>query len=38
MKTEKHIALRYGETDQMGVIHHANYILYFEDARTAFLE
>lgn len=32
------IAIRYGETDQMGVVYHANYLLYFEDARTAFLE
>ena len=35
---EPQVTLRYDETDQMGVIHHANYILYFEDARTAFLE
>ena len=32
------IAVRYGETDMMGVVYHANYLLYFEDARTAFLE
>lgn len=32
------IAIRYGETDMMGVVYHANYLLYFEDARTAFLE
>jgi acyl-CoA thioester hydrolase len=25
---------RYGETDQMGVIYHANYIVYFEIGRT----
>lgn len=32
------ITVRYGETDMMGVVHHANYVLYFEDARTKFLE
>lgn len=32
------IAIRYGETDMMGIVYHANYLLYFEDARTAFLE
>ena len=32
------IKVRYGETDMMGVVYHANYLLYFEDARTAFLE
>ena len=26
--------VRYGETDQMGVVWHGNYILYFETART----
>lgn len=31
------ITVRYGETDQMGVAYHANYLLYFEDARTAFM-
>ena len=28
----------YYETDQMGVIHHANYIRWFEEARVHFLE
>ena len=32
------IRVRYAETDQMGVVHHANYLLYFEDARTKFCE
>lgn len=31
-------SIRYGETDMMGVVHHANYVLYFEDARTKLLE
>lgn len=29
--------VRYGETDMMGVVYHANYILYFEDAREKYL-
>ena len=32
------ITIRYAETDMMGIVYHANYLLYFEDARTAFLE
>ena len=32
------ITVRYAETDQMGVAHHANYLLYLEDARTAYLK
>jgi acyl-CoA thioester hydrolase len=28
---------RYGETDQMGRIHHANFLLYLEEARTRML-
>ena len=31
---EHRLRVRYGETDQMGVAHHANYLLYMEDART----
>jgi len=30
--------IRYAETDMMGVVHHSSYILYFEDARTHFLD
>jgi len=29
---------QYYETDQMGVIHHSNYIRWFEEARISFLE
>lgn len=29
---------QYYETDQMGIIHHSNYIRWFEEARTNFLE
>lgn len=37
MATSQHIhrlRVRYGESDQMGVVHHANYVLYAEEART----
>ena len=29
---------QYHETDQMGVIHHANYVKWMEEARVAFLD
>ena len=29
---------QYHETDQMGIIHHANYIKWMEEARLAYLE
>lgn len=32
-----HARVRYGETDQMGVVYHANYIVYFELGRTEFM-
>ena len=28
------VEVRYAETDQMGVVHHANYVVWFEIART----
>jgi acyl-CoA thioester hydrolase len=31
------IRVRYGETDQMGVVHHSVYALYFEESRTEFM-
>ncbi len=31
------VQLRYSDTDQMGVIYHANYFSFFEQARTKFL-
>ena len=34
---ETHIRVRYGETDQMGVVYHANYAHYFEVGRTEWL-
>jgi len=31
------IRVRYAETDRMGLLHHANYLVYFEKARTELL-
>lgn len=31
------VQVRYAETDQMGRVHHANYLLYLEEARTRWL-
>jgi acyl-CoA thioester hydrolase len=30
--------VRYAETDQMGIVHHSNYPIWFEAGRTAFLK
>ena len=38
MKVCTAIPVRYAETDKMAIVYHANYLLYFEDARTRFLE
>jgi acyl-CoA thioester hydrolase len=32
------IRVRFVETDAMGIVHHSNYLAYFEEARVAFLE
>ncbi len=32
--SETNIRVRYAETDQMGVVYHSNYFLYFESARA----
>lgn len=37
MKRYRH-KVQYYETDQMGIVHHSNYIRWFEEARMAFLE
>jgi acyl-CoA thioester hydrolase len=34
VRAEMDIEVRYAETDQMGVVHHANYVVWFELART----
>lgn len=36
-KFEHYIDVRYYETDQMGIVHHSNYIRYFECGRMAML-
>jgi len=38
MFKEKDIEVRYAETDQMGVVYHANYIVWYEIGRTHFYE
>ena len=37
MTKEHRILVRYAETDQMGVVYHANYLIYMEEARTRFM-
>ena len=37
-KFEHYLDVRYYETDQMGIVHHSNYIRYFECGRMAMLE
>lgn len=36
--SEKEIEVRYAETDQMGVVHHSNYLIWMEVGRTQFIE
>ena len=36
-KPYKHL-VQYYETDQMGIVHHSNYIRWFEEARSFLLE
>jgi acyl-CoA thioester hydrolase len=35
---EHPLRVRYGETDQMGVVYHANYLVYMEEGRTRWME
>lgn len=37
-KSVTKIRVRYAETDKMGIVHHANYYVYFEAAREDFIE
>src|SRR4051812_46761857 len=37
MTGEVTIRVRYAETDRMGLLHHANYLVYFEQGRTELL-
>ena len=36
--TTQEIKVRYYETDQMGIVHHSNYLKFFEIARIEWLE
>ena len=36
--SEKKIEVRYAETDQMGVVYHANYLVWMEIGRTNLIE
>jgi len=38
MQTKTVFTARYAETDQMGIIHHSNYAVWFEAGRTDFLK
>lgn len=38
LKSELFLDVRYYETDQMGIVHHSNYIRYFECGRTTMLK
>jgi len=38
MQTQTFFTARYAETDQMGIIHHSNYAVWFEAGRTDFLK
>ncbi|PNT93299.1 acyl-CoA thioesterase [Clostridium thermosuccinogenes] len=35
--SETHFTVRYAETDQMGIVHHSNYPIWFEAGRTDFI-
>ena len=36
--SETEIIVNYPETDQMGIVHHSNYPIWFEAARTDFIK
>ncbi|WP_249869653.1 acyl-CoA thioesterase [Oceanobacillus saliphilus] len=38
LKLRTPIEVRYQETDQMGVVYHANYLVWFEIGRTKYIE
>ncbi len=38
MQTETRFPARYSETDQMGIVQHSNYTVWFEAGRTEFLK
>lgn len=38
MQSKTYLTVRYAETDQMGIVHHSNYPIWFEVGRTEFLK
>jgi len=36
--SETKIVVRYAETDKMGIVHHSNYLIWFEAGRTDFIK
>jgi acyl-CoA thioester hydrolase len=38
LRSKTTINVRYAETDQMGVVHHATYLIWFEVGRTQFIK
>lgn len=38
MTTSTKLTVRYAETDQMGIVHHSNYAVWFEAGRTDFIK
>ncbi len=38
LQSETQFIARYAETDQMGIVHHSNYPIWFEAGRTDFLK
>ncbi len=38
METSTRIRVRYSETDQMGIVHHSQYVNWFEVGRTDFIK
>lgn len=36
--SETKIVVRYAETDQMGIVHHSNYYIWFEAGRTDYIK
>ena len=36
MENEIELSVRYNETDEMGVVYHANYLIWFDLGRTSF--
>lgn len=38
MTSQTRLTVRYAETDQMGIVHHSNYPVWFEAGRTEFLK